>query len=78
MAELTGRSNYSPVVTLLKKMGMLSMNNTNNDGSSRPSKRVKLGTGEYVTAYVISFQLFTFDEETEAWLESLLGMSAQA
>lgn len=78
MAELTGRSNYSPVVTLLKKMGMLSMNNTNNDGTPRPSKKVKLGTGEYVTAYVISFQLFTFDEETEAWLESLLGMSAQA
>lgn len=63
MTELTGRSNYSPVVAQLKKLGMLSMNNTNNDGTPRPSKKVKLGTGEYVTAYVISYQLFTGEDE---------------
>ena len=58
-------------------MGMLSMNNTNNDGTPRPSKKVKLGTGEYVTAYVISYKLFTGEDDADTWLDSLFGMSAQ-
>jgi putative DNA primase/helicase len=57
MVEVCGRANYGAVVKKLDELGMLLKNNTNNNGSYRPTYKLKLANGHYVSGYAISFQL---------------------
>lgn len=57
MVEVCGRANYGAVVKKLDELGLLLKNNTNNNGSPRPTYKLKLSNGHYVSGYAISFQL---------------------
>ena len=57
MVEVCGRANYGAVVKKLDELGVLLKNNTNNNGSYRPTYKLKLSNGHYVSGYAISFQL---------------------
>jgi len=74
MPEAVGRSNYKPVLNKLKQMDMLAMNNTNNDGSYRPSYRLYVNskskdstrpTGFTVTGYAVSRRLLEVADEAD-------------
>lgn len=62
MAEVVGRSNFKPILAKLDDMGMLVKNNTNNDGSKRPSYKMVLANKNSATGYAVSRRLFRMED----------------